>query len=327
MPSKEKPRIKVRFWGTSGSIPTALPIQELEEKIIQALLLSKDHSLTEYEEARQFVRTLPFLIRGTYYGNSSCVEVLNPDGPIIILDAGSGLRQAGLDIIKRPEFQKGDKTIHLFLSHLHWDHIQGFPFFTPAYFPNVTIRLYGFHPDLEKAFQNQQQDVHFPVPLQFLPARLEFITLQPGEPLRIGSVEVQGRPQNHPGHSFAYQINISGKRFVYASDAEYQKEELDHPKPILDFFHQADLVVFDAQYTLVENILDKMNWGHSNVLVGIELATDAQVKKIAFTHHEPTYNDSFKEAVLNKALEYTQLYRHGNSLEIVLAYDGLELEL
>jgi len=327
MTSKENFKIRVRFWGTSGSIPTALPIRELEEKIIRALLLSKGRSLTEYEEARLFVQNLPFLIRGTFYGNSSCAELLIPDGPIILLDAGSGLRQAGLDIVKRPEFQKGSKTIHLFLSYLHWDHIQGFPFFTPAYFPDATIRIYGFHQDLEKAFQNQQQAVHFPVTLQSLPAKLEFITLPPGESLRIGSVEVQGRPQNHPGNSFAYRLNVSGKRFVYASDAEYQQEELDHPEAILDFFHQADLVVFDAQYTLVENIIDKMNWGHSNVLVGIELATDAQVKTIAFTHHEPTHNDSFKEAVLNKALQYAQLYRDDNPLKIVLAYDGLELEL
>lgn len=288
--------------------------------------MAGDVSLTDYEEARQFVEGLPFSVRGTYYGNSSCVELLIPDEEIIILDAGSGLRQAGLDIIRRPEFKKTSKTIHLFLSHLHWDHLQGFPFFRPAYLPGVTIRIYGYHEDLQKSFQNQQQDIHFPVSLNSLSAHLEFITLKPKERVRIGPVEIKGRLQNHPGKSFAYQLNVYGKRFVYASDAEYQKEELGNPKPIIDFFKKADLVIFDAQYTLVDSILKKMNWGHSNALVGIELATDAQAKKIALTHHEPTYNDSFRGAILTKALEYARLYQKENPLEILLAYDGLELD-
>lgn len=324
---KQPNYIKVHFWGTSGSIPTSLPINELEEKIIQALLLARKTSITGYEEAKQFVSGLPFSVRGTYYGNSSCVELMIPEGEIIFLDAGSGLRQAGLDMLKRPEFRASSKIIHLFLSHLHWDHIQGFPFFTPAYLPEVTIRIYGFHDNLEKSFQDQQQEVHFPVPLNSLPARLEFIPLKPGEGIRIGPLEVQGRLQGHPGNSFAYQMNVQGKRVIYATDAEYQEAELKHPEAILEFFKQADLVIFDAQYTLVENLLDKMNWGHSNALVGIELATEARAKRIAFTHHEPANNDSFKGAVLTKALDYARLYQENNPLEILLAFDGLEIAL
>lgn len=327
MNQKDSNTIRIHFWGASGSIPTCLPVNELEEKITQALFLAKEAHITDYEEANKFVKGLPFFVRGTYYGNSSCVEVILPEGETILLDAGSGLRLAGLDIVKRPGFASSSKTIHLFLSHLHWDHIQGFPFFPPAYIPGATVRIYGFHNDLEASFQVQQQPVNFPVPLNALPARLEFITLQPEEKVRIGSLEVVGRPQNHPGSSYAFQLNAHGKRIVYATDAEYQKEELDHPKPIIDFFQKADLVIFDAQYTLVENIMDKMHWGHSNALIGIEFATEAQVKKIVFTHHEPANNDSFKEAVLSKALDYAQLYLPSNPLEILLAYDGLVIDL
>jgi phosphoribosyl 1,2-cyclic phosphodiesterase len=319
--------IKVHFWGTSGSIPTSLPVAELEEKIIQALLRAQKTDLAGYEEAKEFVRNLPFAIRGTYYGNSSCVEVKIPGTECLLLDAGSGLRQAGLDIIRRPEFRESPKIIHLLLSHLHWDHIQGFPFFAPAYFPDVTIRIYGYHENLERSFQNQQQITNFPVALEAVPARLEFVTLSPGEGLRIGPVDIRVRLQAHPGGSYAYQFNAWGKRVVYATDAEYQKKELEQPEPVHKFFDKADLLIFDAQYTLLENMLDKMNWGHSNALTGIELATEAGVKKVAFTHHEPTYADSFKEEVLRRAMEYVRLYRKGNPLEIMLAYDGLELEL
>lgn len=319
--------IHVHFWGTSGSIPTSLPVQELEEKIIQALLRFPKTALPGYEEAQEFVRSLPFAIRGTYYGNSSCVEVKIPGAEYLLLDAGSGLRQAGLDIIRRPEYRDSSKIIHLFLSHLHWDHIQGFPFFAPAYFPETTIRIYGYHEDLERSFQNQQQIINFPVSLEAVPARLEFVTLAPGENLRLGPVEILGQLQAHPGSSYAYQLNAGGKRLVYATDGEYQEKELEHPETVLDFFARADLLIFDAQYTLLENMLDKMNWGHSNALTGIELATDAGVRKVAFTHHEPTYADSFKEEVLNRAMDYARLYRKDNPLEILLAFDGLEIEV
>ena len=149
------------------------------------------------------------LLRGTAGGNTPCVEI-QAGGETFIIDAGSGLRELGLELMKGP-CGRGEGTLHLFISHPHWDHIQGFPFFNPALVPGNRILIYSMH-DLEKALDWQQNPLNFPAPLSSTPAKLEFIPLQMGQPVSIGPLRVNTILNPHPGDSCSFRFERSTQR-------------------------------------------------------------------------------------------------------------------
>ncbi|MGB5920670.1 MAG: MBL fold metallo-hydrolase, partial [Syntrophobacteria bacterium] len=156
--------MKVKFWGVRGSLPAPIPPTEIENKIVQALGGASGVDLDDIEAIENYVRALPFYQRTTTGGNTSCVEVCG-DNTKIILDAGSGIRQLGIELMQGP-CGKGKGTVHLLISHTHWDHIMGFPFFTPAYAAGNQVLIYGRHPRIKERFQDQHHPDHFPVSLE-----------------------------------------------------------------------------------------------------------------------------------------------------------------
>ncbi|RMF35590.1 MAG: MBL fold metallo-hydrolase, partial [Chloroflexi bacterium] len=152
--------MKLKLWGTRGSIPSPVTSEIITEKIIQALLQAEGINLSDPTEVHAYVETLPFPIRGTAGGDTPCVEVRSGKN-LIILDAGSGLRRLGIELMKE-EFGQGKGVAHIFISHTHWDHIQGFPFFRPAFVRGNRLYIYGVHNDLEGRFRGQQNPVWFP---------------------------------------------------------------------------------------------------------------------------------------------------------------------
>ena len=320
--------MKVRFWGTRGSLPAARTIGLIENKIFQALRAARGRQLDSDEALLEFIRQeLPFNVRGTYGTCTSCVEVVGGDS-YVLCDAGTGLRDFGNKVLADTAGRKQPQEFHLFLSHPHWDHIQGFPFFVPAYIPGNRIHIYGCHKELPQAFANQQQPLHFPVSLKEMQAEIIFHQLAPDTTYQIAGFYVRAMAQRHPGGSYGYSFVKDGKKLVYSSDAEHKDDFVDEQYPFITFFSAADLVIFDAQYTLLDAIDTKENWGHSSNIVGVELAVRAGVQRLCLFHMEHTHDDEMLHAILEKTRDYQRIYSQGNRhMPIDLAYDGLEIDL
>ncbi|MEO5946793.1 MAG: MBL fold metallo-hydrolase [Chitinophagaceae bacterium] len=236
-----------------------------------------------------------------YGGNTTCIYVdllINDRSKmIVIFDAGTGIRQLASDI----ETGKIPQTdfILLVFTHLHWDHIQGFPFFSPAFNPKQKIGIVypqkKFHIDeVKDLFALQMQKEYFPVQLESMGANLEFIDYRDAEPILSanGLVKFSYREHSHPGGAFSYRLEANGKSIVICTDLEHGKE-LD--PNVIDFCKDADLLIHDAQYTDEELSLHR-GWGHSSFYQAIETAELANVQSLVLTHHDPSHNDSFLDA-------------------------------
>jgi phosphoribosyl 1,2-cyclic phosphodiesterase len=238
---------------------------------------------------------------------------------------GSGARSFGAHVLAR----QGDRpaTVNVFMSHVHWDHIMGFPFFAPAYVPGTRIRIHGCHAVLEDAFRLQQAAPCFPVEFGQLAASVEFVKLEPGAPYRLGALTVTPKAQLHSGDSYGYRFEALGKSFVYTTDSEHKLENRTEAESFVAFFRGADLVAFDAMYSLAEAISVKADWGHSSNIVGVELCQRAGARHLVLFHHEPAYSDATIERVLNETRRFEELTRGAQPLRVSAAYDGLEVEL
>jgi anti-anti-sigma factor len=315
--------MKITIWGARGSIPSPLTPREVEEKICYAILGLPNIDTNDLEAIRAYVGTLPPLIRGTAGGNTSCVEIWT-GGETLIIDAGTGLRELGMALMSGP-CGRGKGRLHLFLSHPHWDHIQGFPFFVPAFIPGNHISIYGVH-DIEAAFEDQQCPVNFPVSLSQMEAEIDFVPLEVGQPFSIGQTRVNTIRNTHPGDSYGYRFEDQHNVLVYASDAEFKQLDEAAVKAHVEFFRNADVLIFDAQYTLVEG-WQKVDWGHSSALIGIELARAAGVKTLVLFHHDPTYSDTELRRIRSNAVTFQNDDPSLPHCEVVVAYEGMMMDL
>ena len=312
--------------GVRGSIPTPLLSHDIAEKLDATMALAEPKDLADESSRRAFVAQLPLHLKGCIGGNSACVHV-DVGGEHVVFDAGTGLRVLGLEWMKGP-FGKGKGKAHLVLSHTHWDHIMGLPFFTPMYVPGNKFIICGCHGDLLERLKGQQRFQYFPVSFDVFGSDISVKHLNQGGARRyeIGEAVLSWYEQYHPGKSFAYRIDYRGKSVVYATDAEYQDHTPEGLNAAASFFKDADLVIFDAQYTMMECI-EKKDWGHSSTFIGIKLALQAGVKKMAFFHHEPTYSDFQLVKILESSREFKDMVAPFNPLELILACEGQSVEL
>ena len=292
--------MNIRFWGTRGSIPS------------------------------------PGKLTVKYGGNTSCVEV-RARNQILIFDAGTGIRELGNLLLK--EFKSQAVTLYLFISHTHWDHIQGFPFFMPAYNKNFQIIVYGppaRDKSLKDLFKFQMDSEYFPVPLGGLNAQI--VMQEVREPFRISDLMITSLYMNHPAMTLAYKIFDGEKTFIYATDNEpyrytlhaARKDQLgsqygaELDQKFIDFITGADLIVIDAQYTL-EEYRSKIGWGHSPIESIVEFAIKANVKKMALSHHDPSHDDATVDAIVNHAQRL--LVTQKSSVQCFGAAEGMEIKL
>jgi len=321
--------MKVIFWGTRGSLPCPLTAHSIRSRLTQVLEMALDHGLGDKERIKPFLDSLPFALRSAYGGNTSCVQITGGQD-FVLCDAGSGLRDFGNAHVQSGGL-KNPAQFHIFISHLHWDHLQGFPFFVPAYVPGNRVKIYGCHEDLERAFVTQQEPPFFPLPLKELKGDISFEVLAPDREYEIAGFKVCGARQNHPGGSYGYYFGKDGKKVVYSTDSEHQDDSENGSDHLLAFFEDADLLIFDAQYVFREAIDIKLNWGHSSNIVGVELAARAQAKRLCLFHHEPTYDDKRLEALLQNTINYAQIYKKMLDSPypeaVSMAYDGMEVEI
>src|SRR5688572_6755631 len=262
-----------------------------------------------------------------YGGNTSCVELRIDDGTVIILDCGTGIRALGMDLL-----QEGVRRIHLLIGHTHWDHIHGFPFFTPASLPQNELNIFapvGFQRSLEDALAGQMQHSYFPVKLQELSSRIHFNELEEGL-FRIGNVLVETQYLNHTAPTIAYRITYGGSTVAYVTDHEpywnNSGPRFEHPgdQRHVEFLRDADLVIHDAQYS-EEEYQSKLGWGHSPVEYATDVAIAAGASKLALFHHDPTHDDN---TVLAFEAQARARAKAANSpLEVFAAAEGLTIEL
>jgi phosphoribosyl 1,2-cyclic phosphodiesterase len=237
--------MRVRFWGTRGSMPVSLTWRDLRDRLAQALVAANGRALDSIEKAAAFVEQgLDPALSHTFGGHSSCVEFETGSEQYFVCDMGSGARPFGAHVLARQSGRPA--VINIFMSHMHWDHIMGFPFFGPAYVAGMRLRFYGCHPNLEHALRRQQEPPSFPVPFSQLAAQIEFIALTPGETSEVSGVKVTPEPQFHSGESYGFRFERDGKSFVYSTDSEHKLEDNRETQRIVAFFRGADLVIFDA---------------------------------------------------------------------------------
>ncbi len=296
--------MKIQFWGVRGSLPTPGP------------------------DTAQFG------------GNTPCVEVRIENEPLIVLDAGTGIRKLGMDLLGDP----GVKDIVLLFSHTHWDHIQGLPFFSPLFIPKYKIKLYGpvhYSKNLEEILSLQMEYTYFPVRVAELAADISFHDLTE-QTLNISDdVEVITKYVNHPVVCLSYRINCKGKSFVYLTDHEPYRnlfadgDEVDREEgrlvaneqtdALVEFIEGADLLCVDAQYT-PEEYETKYGWGHSPTDAAYKLAMDAGVREMIMFHHDPDRTDADLQQVL-KDLQDRMWDPGKRTLPVRLARERLTINL
>ena len=273
--------MRIRFWGTRGSIPTP---------------------------GHRTVR---------YGGNTACVEVRDSTDHLLVLDAGTGLRELGIKLNGTSPL-----VVDLFLSHLHWDHIQGIPFFRPAYDPKSTLRLWGptQHRPLKELLGLGMDDPFFPVDLDGLPVHLEVHEFESGSTRSVGPYRVSATSIFHPAPALAYRIEADSRSIVYATDTEDPFS--GQVNPVIELARNADALIHDGQYLDADF---KPGWGHSTVATALDVAKRANVKRLILYHHDPDRTDDALDRIGVETQHAADAL--GTGLEVIVAREGAELAI
>ena len=256
-------RIQIRFWGVRGSIPT------------------------------------PEVENLGYGGNTTCIEVRTP-GNVLVIDAGSGIRNLGMSLQR--EFAGKPCSLHLLLTHFHMDHIQGLPFFSPLFSPSSEIAFHASRTpeEIRANLEVPLSKPYFPGSLDLLAARKTYVG-ESSDSFRQGGLTVRSFPLNHPQGASGYRFEANGAVIVHASDHEHGDRELD--RVLREHAQNADVLVIDAQYT-PEEYESKRGWGHGTWLEATQIANECNVKQLVLFHHDPTHNDAFIDDVVFRAKQH-----------------------
>jgi len=292
----------------------------LRSKISSILQRVAPKDLENQETRELFLASLPDYLFSTVGGNTACVEVCTAEECRFIFDAGTGIRDLGAQIVA----SRAPTACHIFFSHFHWDHIQGLPFFAPAFDARNSIDFYSPIPGFKTILMDQMRPPYFPITMDLMSAKKRFRLLD-GGPVRVGGVEIRYRPMNHPGGCYSYEIREAGLKAIYSTDTELREEDFKKTPENAEYFQDADLLILDTQYTLGEAI-EKYNWGHSSFSLAADFAASWGIKGLVLFHHEPSYSDRKIEGILKNAEWYVE-HLESRGIRVVLAQEGLEIEV
>jgi phosphoribosyl 1,2-cyclic phosphodiesterase len=291
--------MEISYWGVRGSIPVPS---------------TKDFSTKKYG------------------GNTICLEVRSLAGELLILDGGTGLRALGRDMVQQGfgGLQKCEAT--MVFTHAHWDHIQGFPFFTPTYHKTNTFQIYGFkgtNRSLENHLKLQQRSPNFPIPLEEMGAKFIFHELKDEKAFSVGGIKITPFSLNHPGGCFGLVLMENNSKFVFATDTEHYENRLD--KKLIKHAKGANTLVYDAMFTPEEyegiNEPSHRGWGHSTFVAAIDTAIAAEVEELVLFHHDPDKNDYRLDLLFKRALNYLNRMKNehpgAKKLRVRMAVEGL----
>ena len=312
--------MNVKLWGVRGSLPTPMNRSEYHEKLICAMEHAKE--VWQRDPAvgiDEIISDMHPNHKSVIGGETTCLEISSED-TILIFDLGTGARNLGADLLERGH--RGE--LHIFLTHTHWDHIQGFPFFLPAYEASSHIHFYSCLENLEERFSRQQHFEHFPVAFSEMPASMEFHYTKPGGSFEVGPFSIQTRSLIHPGGSIAYRVSQGDKVTIFATDTEFYGPELaNQMQEYAEFFSEADLLLLDAQYSLKE-AEEKRGWGHTAMTLAVDCALYWRVRQLILTHHEPAHQDKVIWKLFSEAKAYLEAFQGTEDLAPLQIYTAKE---
>lgn len=269
---------------------------------------------------------------GGYGTSTTCVEVNSPQSQVII-DGGSGIRQLS-ERIMTGTYGRPRGPFHIYMTHFHWDHVIGLPFFTPHFLPGVNIHYYGVHDELEALIRGIFKKPYFPVPFESLASKIHFHVVEPRKPFKIDDMTLTPYRLDHPDPCWGVRVECGGKTYSHCVDTEgtrVTREELGEDLPL---YQNVDLMYFDAQYTFPE-LAEKANWGHSAAQIGLDIAFRENVKQILFAHHDPGASIQTIQEIKRQTQEYynwrlQSAKENGEAIADVswnFAHEGMEIRL
>jgi phosphoribosyl 1,2-cyclic phosphodiesterase len=309
---------------------TDLEIRYLFEEFIGR---AEKKGATRIEDLRNLLKKVPTdpqELPITFGGRTSCYEIIHNDKSVFI-DMGTGISAVP------PVAGKGIHEFTVFLTHMHWDHIMGMPFFVPIYAPDTRLTIYHVHPHTPEAVAIQFNGINFPVKWDVISPRIQFKQLSLYQTLTIHGMQVTPFQLDHPGGSYGYRFNAGGKSIVIGVDSEYKRLTPDELGKDLKYYQDLDWLVFDAQYEMHE-LASKYDWGHSSPSIGVDLALREGIKNLVLTHHDFQSSEECEESMLCNARNYlkTQLPAYqeiwdklgmSQGPNIIAGYDGLQIDL
>jgi phosphoribosyl 1,2-cyclic phosphodiesterase len=324
--------LKVKFWGTRGSLPQATSNTDFISSVSALLKIAAAQGVNTIKDFETALEKGDLGHPVSYGGNTTCNEVIYKDHSYFI-DAGSGLREAGSFYMP-----KGVKEFHIFLTHMHWDHVMGLPFFIPIHVPGCKLHIYHIHKNAPEHVRINFNGINFPLTFEQLGGSVEFHQLKLYNKLSLADgLTVTPFTLDHPGGSFGYRFDGGGKSLVIGVDGEYKRISAVELGKDLPFYQNLDLLVFDAQYEISE-LASRFDWGHCSPTIGVDLVLREGIKNLALTHHDPWANAPKLKRMLDVAQKHAKTHlpayeevwkKNGqpNGPNVFSAYDGLTVDL
>ena len=281
---------------------------------------------------RDYMKSLQIPFVGSYGASTTCVEVRTAQSQLII-DGGSGIRLLS-ERIMSGAIAGGKGPFHIYMTHYHWDHVIGLPFFTPHFLPGVQIHYYAVHEDVEKLVRGVFQKPYFPVSFETLPSQIQFHVVEPRKPFAVGDLTLTPYQLDHPDPCWGLKVEHGGLTYSHCVDTEGTRVSRADLGDDLPLYQNVDLMYFDAQYTFPE-LADKANWGHSAAQIGLDLAFRENIKRVLFAHHDPGASVQNIEEIRAQTAEYYQwrwesakdLGAELSPVEWDFAHEGMEVRL
>ncbi len=292
---------KITYWGVRGSLPSSGSPQQNLEEIREIMTKFFASGYREATQIKEFLSHQPLPKVGGFGTATTCVEIESQRNRIII-DGGSGLRALGEKVMLGP-CGKGQGVVHIFLTHFHWDHLLGIPFFTPLFLSGNQINFYAVQPDLEELVRGKFRRPYFPVAFESLPSKINFHYLPPRKPFFLDDFRITPYQLDHPDPCWGFKVEVEGRAYAHCVDTEGTRVSREDLGPDLPLYQGIDLMYYDAQYTLPE-LAEKANWGHSAAQLGLDLAFREGIKRVVFAHHDPGASTAQLYTLIHETQDY-----------------------
>lgn len=322
----------LKYWGVRGSLPTAPTPKDWSEQISNIFEGALERAGESSSAVREYLKSLPVIQVGGFGTATTCVEIHSSETHLI-LDGGSGIKHLS-DKIMSGATGRVKGRYNIFMTHFHWDHVIGLPFFVPHFIPGCEIHYYGVQKNLEEMIRGVFKKPYFPVPFEQLKAKIHFHVVEARKPFQIDDITCTPYLLDHPDECWGLKVQVGDKVYAHCVDTEGTRVSREELREDLPLYQNVDLMYFDAQYAL-NALADKVNWGHSAAQVGLDIAMREKIPQVLFAHHEPSASTA---EILELARQTQQFYdsmmvleqekgHEAFAVQWSFAHEGLEVRL